>query len=553
MSPSYDSASSILLCAEDGDSILGFDDVEEQRGHRPRWGSDPKRFDFYGDLPVDSTLQSDERLGWLVAREQGHLPREDYGQRLRSGALDLSVHAHYNFGPLSAYLSVNYLDRFLSAYEFPQGKTWMTRLLVVTCLTLAAKMEETEVPLSLDLQVGETKYVFEDRTIQRMELLVLNTLEWRMQAVTPFSYIDFFLHKLSGGNSPTKLLVSRSTELILGTVKGTDCLAFRPSVIAAAIALLVLSDAQVVDAEKSLSFCTHVAKERVLECFEVIQDKVFMRRQSPKDGSSAVSSVLQSPVGVLDACLLDLPEENFGVLREFFHPKTKNKKTEEQIVRESEEEKDNEECTWRTKEASEKLVHVRSSVAQPKNVPLQSTESKLIEYKPPQQSTAFNSGAKERIIPMVEMPVDPLEPQKFKHRRVPKASGSPPVTVMHSPPRRVSVKDQQDWKIPHCISNWKHPKDKRPAADGRVLQDVQINDHFAKFAEAMSVAGQKAQDAIEMRAKVLKELMKKENERREQELRALGRKARCERTGIAPAPASPLPSDKSMIDDAEIG
>ncbi|KAJ8504353.1 hypothetical protein OPV22_005239 [Ensete ventricosum] len=313
MSRSYDRASSILLCAEDGDSILGFDDVEEQGGHRPRWGSEPKRFDFYGDLPVDSTLQSEERLGWLVEREQGHLPREDYGQRLRSGALDLSlrrdaidwmwkegslfssllfsssllflVHAHCNFGPLSAYLSVNYLDRFLSAYELPQGKTWMTQLLVVACLTLAAKLEETEVPLALDLQVGETKYVFEDRTIQRMELLVLNTLKWRMQAVTPFSYIDFFLHKFSGGNPPTKLLVSRSTELILGTVIGIDCLAFRPSVIAAAIALLVLRDTQVADAEKSLSFCTHVAKERVLECFEVIQDKVFMWKQSPKDAS----------------------------------------------------------------------------------------------------------------------------------------------------------------------------------------------------------------------------------------------------------------------------
>ncbi|THU67466.1 hypothetical protein C4D60_Mb05t24920 [Musa balbisiana] len=338
MSPSYDSASSILLCAEDGDSILGFDAVEEQRGHRPSWGSEPKRFDFYGDLPVDSTLQSDERLGWLVERERGHLPREDYGQRLRSGALDLSlrrdaidwmwkegslfssslfffvVHAHYNFGPLSAYLSVNYLDRFLSAYEFPQGKTWMTQLLVVACLTLAAKIEETEVPVSLGLQVGETKYVFEDRTIQRMELLVLNTLKWRMQAVTPFSYIDFFLHKFSGGNAPTKLLVSRSIELILGTVKGIDCLAFRPSVIAAAIALLVLRDTQLVDAEKSLSFCTHVAKERVLACFEVIQDKVFMWKQSLKDGSSSVSSVPQSPVGVLDAACLTYHSDDSTVV-----------------------------------------------------------------------------------------------------------------------------------------------------------------------------------------------------------------------------------------------
>jgi len=42
--------------------------------------------------------------------------------------------------------------------------------------------------------------------------------------------------------------------------------------------------------------------------------------------------------------------------------------------------------------------------------------------------------------------------------QVPRGPGSPPVPVMHSPPRAVSVKDQQDWKIPSCISNWKNPK-----------------------------------------------------------------------------------------------
>ncbi|XP_020204355.1 SNW/SKI-interacting protein [Cajanus cajan] len=138
---------------------------------------------------------------------------------------------------------------------------------------------------------------------------------------------------------------------------------------------------------------------------------------------------------------------------------------------------------------------------------------------------------------MVEMPVDLLEPPKFKHKRVPKASGSPPVPVMHSPARPVTVKDQQDWKIPPCISNWKNPKgytiplDKRLAADGRGLQDVQINDNFAKLSESLYVAEQKAREAVAMRSKVQKEMMLKEKERKEQELRALAQKARSERIG----------------------
>ncbi|KAI4350810.1 hypothetical protein L6164_005224 [Bauhinia variegata] len=217
-----------------------------------------------------------------------------------------------------------------------------------------------------------------------------------------------------------------------------------------------------------------------------------------------------------------------------------------------------EETTQETKAALEKIVNVRLSAAQPKNVPKQSSDSKFIKYKPSQQSAAFNSGAKERIIRMVEMPVDPLEPPKFKYKRVPRASGSPPVPVMHSPPRPVTVKDQQDWKIPPCISNWKNPKgytiplDKRLAADGRGLQEVQINDNFAKLSESLYVAEQKAREAVAMRSKVQKEMLLKEKEKKEQELRALAQKARSERTGVAPPAGISIPTEKSTVDDTDM-
>lgn len=241
-------------------------------------------------------------------------------------------------------------------------------------------------------------------------------------------------------------------------------------------------------------------------------------------------------------------------------PKVLTGSVDVELPEDEELEKEIEETTNATKSALEKIVNVRLSAAQPKNVPTQSTDSQFIKYKPSQQSAAFNSGAKERIIRMVEMQVDPLEPPKFKHKRVPKASGSPPVPVMHSPPRPVTVKDQQDWKIPPCISNWKNPKgytiplDKRLAADGRGLQEVQINDNFAKLSEALYVAEQKAREAVAMRSKVQKEMMMKEKERKEQELRALAQKARSERTGAgaAPPPSFPVSADRSTINGGEM-
>ncbi|KAL1291341.1 cyclin-D3-1-like [Arachis hypogaea] len=51
-------------------------------------------------------------------------------------------------------------------------------------------VEETQVPLLLDLQVEDAKYVFESKTIQRMELLILSTLNWKMHPVTPLSAIE---------------------------------------------------------------------------------------------------------------------------------------------------------------------------------------------------------------------------------------------------------------------------------------------------------------------------------------------------------------------------
>ncbi|XP_062194112.1 cyclin-D4-1-like isoform X2 [Phragmites australis] len=310
MAPSYEMAASILLCAEDSSSILGFAaEGEEEVLVRNRRSEEPAM-----DFPVPS----EERVALLVESEAEHMPREDYAERLRGGGLDLrvrmdaidwiwKVHTYYNFSPLTACLAVNYLDRFLSLYQLPEGKAWMTQLLSVACVSLAAKMEETSVPLSLDLQVGEARYVFEAKTIQSMELLVLSTLKWRMRAVTPFSYIDYFLHRLNGGDAPPRRSALRSAELILCIARGTHCLDFRPSEVAAAVAAAVVGEEYAVDIDEA---CTHrVHKERVSRCLEAVQAMVLMGTVPvpPKpDGTrrASSSSVPQSPTGVLDAgCL----------------------------------------------------------------------------------------------------------------------------------------------------------------------------------------------------------------------------------------------------------
>ena len=53
--------------------------------------------------------------------------------------------------------------------------------------------------------------------------------------------------------------------------------------------------------------------------------------------------------------------------------------------------------------------------------------AQYIKYTPANQSASHAGGATNRVIRMVEAPVDPMEPPKFKHKRVPRGPPSPPV------------------------------------------------------------------------------------------------------------------------------
>ncbi|KAF0683454.1 Aste57867_24488 [Aphanomyces stellatus] len=199
------------------------------------------------------------------------------------------------------------------------------------------------------------------------------------------------------------------------------------------------------------------------------------------------------------------------------------------------------ETAEKTRAALEALVTGKIAAAHPVNVNRQKSvkeTSTYIRYTPHDQGTnPDGTEPKQRIIRMVEAPIDPMQPAKFKHKKAVRGPPSPPVPVMHSPPRKLTVHDQQSWKIPPCVSNWKNAKgytialDKRLAADGRGLMKVTVNDQFASFAEALAIAERKAREEVNMRIQVQKRLDSKQKELKEQELRELAAKARHERGG----------------------
>ena len=114
--------------------------------------------------------------------------------------------------------------------------------------------------------------------------------------------------------------------------------------------------------------------------------------------------------------------------------------------------------TQETRAALEERIATKIAAAKPSRPEIASQKPEYIRYTPGNQDSQYNSGASNRLIRVVEAPIDPLEPPKFKHKKVPRGPPSPPPPVMHSPPRKLSQKDVADWKIPPCVSNWKNPK-----------------------------------------------------------------------------------------------
>ncbi|KAI9898497.1 hypothetical protein N3K66_006857 [Trichothecium roseum] len=191
--------------------------------------------------------------------------------------------------------------------------------------------------------------------------------------------------------------------------------------------------------------------------------------------------------------------------------------------------------TEKTQAALAKLVSGAVAAQKPKNVNTGSrADPTFVRYTPTGQF-GDNSKKQDRIMKIVERQKDPMEPPKFKHKKIPRGPPSPPPPVMHSPPRKLTAEDQEMWKIPPTVSNWKNPKgftvplDKRLAADGRGLQDVTINDKHAQFAEAVKMAERHAREEVQQRAIMQQRLAEKEKYQKEENLRSLAQKAREDR------------------------
>ncbi|KAK4354717.1 hypothetical protein RND71_026911 [Anisodus tanguticus] len=264
--------------------------------------------------PKNSLLEQDllweeEELRTLLSKEQEN---QMYNVVINNPFLSVSrkeavewilesIGYHY-FCAQTAILAVNYLDRFLLSFQSQcEKKPWMYQLVAVTCLSLAAKVEETQVPLLLDLQVVESRYLFEPRTIQRMELLVLSTLKWKMNLVTPFSFLDYFSRRLGLNSHICCELLRRCERVLLSTIIDCRFMCYLPSAMASATMLHVIDKLEPCieeDYQEQLSGILGIVKDNVTDCYKLIQEvatNIDFNSNKRKFGA-----LPGNPIGVMD-------------------------------------------------------------------------------------------------------------------------------------------------------------------------------------------------------------------------------------------------------------
>lgn len=291
---------------------------------------------FWDEQELTSLLEKEQHNPLSTCLESN--PASE-GARREGVEWMLKVIAHYSFSALTAVLAVNYFDRFLFSFHFQNGKPWMTQLTAVACLSLAAKVEETQVPLLLDLQVEESRYLFEAKTIKRMEILVLSTLGWKMNPPTPLSFLDYITRRLGLKDHLCWEFLRRCDGILLSLLGDWRYTNYLPSELATATMMHVVKSVEPrleAEYQSQLFGILGIDKEKVNECSKLVLELWSGYEQGKQCMKRKFGSVPGSPNGVIDMSFsCDSSNDSWAVAASVSsspEPLSKKSRTEEQLL-----------------------------------------------------------------------------------------------------------------------------------------------------------------------------------------------------------------------------
>ncbi|KAL9359538.1 hypothetical protein Peur_047661 [Populus x canadensis] len=275
-----------LLCQEDFRAELSVADED----------------DTYIDISrtyVDDPDTEEEEYLALLANQEPHrgfsandtLVIDSWFRNARLEAITWILRTRKTFGFHfhTAYLSMIYFDRFISSRSIDRRYSWVVKLISVACISLASKMEEVQVPSSPEFQTDGV--IFESKSVKRVELGILSTLQWRMNYTTPFAFLRYFIMRFSRQDSPPRETISRTVRYILALMKEIHLMSHRPSVIAAAASLVVINNSltrtTLETQMNSVAYPGFLNIEDVFRCYNLLQQLDVENLRSTANVSSA--------------------------------------------------------------------------------------------------------------------------------------------------------------------------------------------------------------------------------------------------------------------------
>merc|ERR1712083_445781 len=152
---------------------------------------------------VDSIMLSDNRVLENMLNAEIEVTVEDYcakkesnlSPHMRKIVTDwmLEVCEDQQCKPEVFFLSINYLDRFVSAVNIKKNQF---QLCASVCILLASKFSQV-VPITTDKLVIYTDTSVTVEELRQWEIKILNVLQWDLSSVTTHTFIEHFIPGLS--------------------------------------------------------------------------------------------------------------------------------------------------------------------------------------------------------------------------------------------------------------------------------------------------------------------------------------------------------------------
>ncbi|XP_019088999.1 PREDICTED: cyclin-D5-1-like [Camelina sativa] len=295
--------SNLLLCHE-SESSLNLDEERIERSEQ------------VPHFPPPTTIDDDDDdyVAELVRKENRRFETEEPTKTSSSSvdrliAIDwiLTTRTRFGFQHQTAYIAISYLDLFLHKrfIGLQKDESWAIRLLSVACLSLAAKMEERTVP-GLSQYPQDHDFVFKPDVIRKTELLILSTLDWKLNLITPFHYFNYFLSTISpldknNNQSVSKdLVLLRSSESLLALTKEVSFTEYRQFAVAAATTMLASSTSsdiirltreEMANKFGSISWWTSNDNENVYLCYQRMLEIEDRKHMTPPPETSVLRDI----------------------------------------------------------------------------------------------------------------------------------------------------------------------------------------------------------------------------------------------------------------------